>query len=82
MRQWVKATLLIGSLGVTLMTTAESALAITCTDRHGVCLAYCDKNYGGSPRCSAVCSQLLSECMSTGCWESRVTARRCGITRQ
>ena len=56
--------------------------AMTCTDRQQVCFRYCEKNYANAPRCRATCAQLLSNCMSTGCWESKVTARQCGITRQ
>jgi hypothetical protein len=56
--------------------------AITCSDRQQVCFRYCEKNYANAPRCRAVCGQLLSTCMSTGCWESKVTARQCGITKK
>jgi hypothetical protein len=56
--------------------------AITCTDRQQVCFRYCEKNYANAPRCRAACGQLLSTCMSTGCWESKVTARQCGITKR
>jgi hypothetical protein len=56
--------------------------AITCSDRQQVCFRYCEKNYANAPRCRAACAQLLSTCMSTGCWESKVTARQCGITKQ
>jgi hypothetical protein len=62
--------------------TASSAFAITCTDRQQVCFAYCEKNYNNAPNCRATCGILLSKCMSTGCWESKVTAKRCGISRQ
>ena len=62
--------------------TATQSHAITCSDRQQVCFRYCEKNYANAPRCRAVCGQLLSTCMSTGCWESKVTARQCGITKQ
>jgi hypothetical protein len=65
-----------------LIAVASPASAITCTDRQGVCFAYCEKNYHNAPNCRAVCGQLLATCMSTGCWESRVTAKRCGIDKQ
>jgi hypothetical protein len=61
---------------------AAPSYAMTCTDRQKVCFAYCEKNYANAPRCRAVCEQLLNTCMSTGCWESKVTARQCGITKQ
>ena len=56
--------------------------AITCSSRQQVCFRYCEKNYANAPRCRAACGQLLSTCMSTGCWESKVTARQCGITKR
>jgi hypothetical protein len=62
--------------------TATSAFAITCTDRQQVCFAYCEKNYKNAPKCRTVCGVLLNKCMSTGCWESKVTAKRCGISKQ
>lgn len=58
------------------------AFAITCTDRQQVCFAYCKKNYNDAPPCRATCGNLLATCMSTGCWESKVTAKQCGITKQ
>lgn len=61
--------------------TATTAHAITCTDREQVCFAYCDLHNPG-PRCKPVCRELLNKCMSTGCWESKITAKRCGISRQ
>jgi hypothetical protein len=56
--------------------------AMTCTDRQQVCFRYCQKTYANAPQCRATCARLLSDCMSTGCWESRVTARQCGITKR
>jgi hypothetical protein len=73
---------LIVFFAISMAATSTVAAAMTCTDRQQVCFAYCEKNYGDSPRCRGVCGQLLSECMSTGCWESKVTAKRCGISRQ
>ena len=58
------------------------ALAITGTDRQQVCFAYCEKNYNNAPPCRTTCGQLLSTCMTTGCWESKITAKQCGISRQ
>jgi hypothetical protein len=66
-------------LGISAATPSH---AITCSDRQQVCFRYCEKNYANAPRCRATCGQLLSTCMSTGCWESNVTARQCGITKQ
>lgn len=82
MRRFLTISLLVGAFGVYIDAISTSAFAMTCSDRQQVCFAYCEKNYGGSPRCRGVCGELLGECMATGCWESRVTAKRCGITRQ
>jgi hypothetical protein len=57
------------------------AFAITCSDRKQVCLAYCEK-HNNAPKCRGVCEGLLNTCMSTGCWESKITAKSCGIARQ
>lgn len=61
---------------------AGSAFADTCTDRQKVCFAYCDRQYNGSTRCMDACRTFLATCLTTGCWESRVTAKRCGFTPQ
>jgi len=62
--------------------TPTPTLAITCSDRKVVCLAYCEKHYHNAPKCTGVCEQLLTTCMSTGCWESKITAKHCGISKQ
>lgn len=54
----------------------------TCTERQQVCFAYCEKTYKNAPKCTDACKNYLAECLSTGCWESRVTAKRCGFTKQ
>ena len=70
-------------VGIILSICAPTrSYAITCTDRQQVCFAYCEKNYANAPACRATCGQLLSTCMSTGCWESKVTAEQCGITKK
>jgi len=68
-------------LAILITMTTATTRAMTCTDREQVCFAYCDKHNPG-PRCKPVCRELLSNCMSTGCWESKITAKRCGIDRQ
>jgi hypothetical protein len=73
---------LVISLPCFMVVWSTFAVGMTCTDRQQVCFAYCEKNYADSPRCRGVCGELRSECMSTGCWESKVTAKRCGITKQ
>jgi len=78
MRQIVGRSLLVAVFaGV-----AVPAFAITCTDRQKVCFAYCAKNYNNAPPCRATCGRLLSECMSTGCWASKVTEKQCGIAKE
>jgi len=75
------AFLVLGASFLSSFATTPSH-AITCSDRQQVCFRYCEKNYANAPRCRATCGQLLSTCLSTGCWESKVTARQCGITKQ
>jgi hypothetical protein len=61
---------------------ASPALAVTCSDRQQICFDYCDHMYFGSPRCLGTCVHLLRQCKATGCWDSRITGRRCGIIRR
>jgi hypothetical protein len=77
----VGTTVLLAAI-ILSISVATPSYAMTCTDRQKVCFAYCEKNYANAPRCRAACAQLLTTCMSTGCWESKVTARQCGILKQ
>jgi len=74
----------LGVLAATILNISATtpSHAITCSDRQQVCFRYCEKNYANVPRCRAACGHLLNTCMSTGCWESKVTARQCGITKR
>jgi hypothetical protein len=80
MRHLLGASLLVGFLLSAAAT--PPALAMTCTERQQTCFAFCEKNRHNSPQCRGVCAGLLDTCMSTGCWESRITAKRCGISKQ
>jgi hypothetical protein len=81
MQSYILGPSLLGALVINALATTSS-LAITCSDRRQVCFAYCEKNHHNAPRCRGVCEQLLTECMSTGCWNSKITARRCDIFKQ
>ena len=61
---------------------APTFAAQTCTERQQVCFAYCEKTYKNAPKCTDACKKYLAECLSTGCWESNVTAQRCGFGKQ
>lgn len=54
----------------------------TCTGRQKVCLDYCAKNYAKSPGCTSNCGDSINECMSTGCWSSKLVAKECGFAKQ
>ena len=60
---------------------ATPVFAATCTERQQVCFAYCEKTYNNSPKCRATCEDLVSICKATGCWESKVAAKRCDFDR-
>jgi hypothetical protein len=66
-------------LGLLLPVTLR---AETCSDRQLTCFDYCARNYNNAPRCLETCKNLLARCLSTSCWESNVSARRCGFDRQ
>ena len=71
-------------IAVFTISTSMPTLAapLTCTNRQQVCFAYCAKQYHNAPRCLSTCRDLLSQCMSNGCWDSKVTIKQCGITKQ
>ena len=60
---------------------APGALAGSCSERQQVCLAYCAKTYNNAPKCLRACNNYMGECIATGCWESKITAKQCGFTR-
>jgi hypothetical protein len=55
--------------------------AMTCSDRIQVCDRYCIRSMNDSPGCHSKCKEIRQECLSTGCWESKITAKQCGIGR-
>jgi hypothetical protein len=74
----VSMALIVISLCAALPALAENN---TCTNRQDVCFAYCERNYQNAPKCQETCRQLLAECLSNGCWDSRITAKRCGLIK-
>ena len=81
MRYFIFAIFLLGIFYFSAV-TAPSFGAQTCTDRQQVCYAYCEKTYKNAPKCTDACKNYLAECLSTGCWESKVSAKRCGFAKQ
>jgi hypothetical protein len=82
MRSLLCRGILAGASCALLLAVSQSAEAITCSERLQVCYGYCAKSMGDSPGCHAKCRQFHQECMSSGCWESRVVAKQCSFTRQ
>jgi hypothetical protein len=70
--------MLIGLFGAILPSAASAG---SCSDRKKVCFGYCQKSRGGMPKCLAVCEGYLRECLSSGCWESKIVAKQCGFSR-
>jgi hypothetical protein len=81
MRRFTTMSVAIAGLLVVLAAPAN-LVAATCTDRQLVCFDYCARHYSNAPRCLDECKRLLSQCVATGCWESKVTASRCGFDRR
>ena len=82
MRRPFGTILLVGVFHLHVAATPTFAAAQTCAGRQQVCFAYCEKNYNNAPNCRNACADYLNICISTGCWESKVTAKRCGFSRQ
>jgi hypothetical protein len=55
--------------------------APTCTDRAKACHHYCDEK-SSSEQCDPACDGMLSSCLGTGCWDSPVTGKKCGVTKK
>ena len=75
--------ILIMLLGAPILLAATPAFAKNCTERQQVCFRYCDRSYQqkGHEACRAACGNYLSICQSTGCWETKVTAKECGFAK-
>jgi hypothetical protein len=56
------------------------ANAMSCSQRHQVCLKYCVDQYAKYPGCTANCGEALPRCMSNGCWVTP-RANKCGYSK-
>jgi hypothetical protein len=65
-----------------LPATSANSESNSCTNRQQVCFAFCEKNYDNSPRWRGACRFYLAKRMATGCWESKITATRCGFSKE
>jgi hypothetical protein len=79
MGRLLRASVLIAAVVPASAALSSGSSAETCTNRQAICFDYCAKNYNDAPRCDDGCKRLLAQCISTGCWESKITARRCGL---
>ena len=70
-------------VGISIVSATTPIIAKDCTERQQVCFRYCDKSYQqkGHEACRAACGSYMSVCQSTGCWESRVSAKECGFSK-
>ncbi len=78
----ISAIFLIGIFYFIAAAAPTFAANQTCTERLEVCSAYCEKTYHNSPKCAKACREFLETCLATGCWESKVSAKRCGFGRR
>jgi hypothetical protein len=67
---------------VFMLSLTGPAEAKSCSERMQVCRGYCAKSLSNSPACLAKCGEFRQECLSSGCWESRIVAKECGFNRQ
>jgi hypothetical protein len=56
------------------------ANAMSCSQRHQVCLKYCADQYAKYPGCTVNCGEALPKCMSNGCWVTP-QANKCGYSK-
>ena len=82
MKRFFTVSLLVAIYVISFASTPLLAAPMTCTNRQQVCFAYCARQYHNAPRCLSSCKDLMSQCLSNGCWDSKVTVKQCGITKQ
>ena len=82
MLRCISASFLIGIVFLFTSSAPTFAASQTCTERQEVCFAYCEKTYKNSPKCINACKAYLGICLSTGCWESKVSAKRCSFVKR
>lgn len=71
----------VSALALMALLAAPAGAATTCTARHKSCLDFCAKSYKGpGATCTSQCADALPQCMSSGCWVTRM-ANQCGLTR-
>ena len=77
--RWSAATLAVGAL---LFAFFGPAAAMSCSERLQICHGYCIKSMADRPGCHDKCREFHAQCLSSGCWESRVVAKQCNFVRQ
>ena len=82
MRRLLRASVAASVIGAISLALIGPAEAKSCSERMLVCRGYCAKTLNDSPACLAKCGEYRQECLSSGCWESRVVAKECGFNRQ
>lgn len=58
--------------------SAAPAAAVSCTQRHGICLKNCASR---TAVCTNACAEALPKCRSTGCWVTPQSSK-CGYSKQ
>ncbi len=79
MQQLFRASLLIGVVGFSIVSTPLLAASASCSGRRDACVQRCGET---GWRCQTVCKSAHSDCMSTGCWDTSLSPKQCGLARQ
>ncbi len=65
---------------VVMFSSMADANAMSCSQRHQVCLKYCADQYAKFPGCTVNCADALPKCMANGCWVTP-QANKCGYSK-
>jgi hypothetical protein len=59
-----------------------ASAAPTCSEREKTCHHYCDEKMAASTQCDPACDGFFTSCMETGCWDSPVVGKKCGLIKK
>jgi hypothetical protein len=63
-----------------VVNSSMAAGAMSCSERHQVCLKYCADQYAKYPGCTVNCGEAPPKCLANGCWVTP-QANKCGYSK-
>jgi hypothetical protein len=77
MRKLSLAIMFLGASGIITAAIAPASAATTCSGRYRTCLRVCPHG----ERCRPGCTEVFSNCVRSGCWDSMIE-HACGYIKR